>query len=66
MSVPRSPKIQGPPIVSVTFTSGAKLKTFVCNLEGTPTPTVLWLKDGKVGNKTTLHSRNDSLEKIII
>lgn len=48
ISVPRSPKIQGPGLVNVTPASITELQSLQCVIEGSPTPTVVWSKDGEV------------------
>ncbi|CAL8113612.1 unnamed protein product [Orchesella dallaii] len=46
MSVPRAPKIHGPSLVYLNY-SGITMENLQCNIEGSPTPTTIWLKDGK-------------------
>ncbi|ODM97886.1 Palladin, partial [Orchesella cincta] len=46
MSVPRAPKIIDSSTVNLNY-SGMTMNNLQCIVEGSPTPTVFWLKDGK-------------------
>lgn len=48
MSVPRSPKIQGPDVINQPYSKATDVEDLRCDIEGSPTPTVLWLKDNQV------------------